>query len=96
MVPGVTGIADDVLAKGDDETSYDVSVLSIPKTAWSDNLKFNLNKIQFKMKECKFLLLLLTQEGMSIDQKKVSAIRKSNAPQYEKELESIQGMVNYL
>ena len=54
MVPGVTGIADDVLAKGDDETSYDVAVLSLVKTAQSSNVESNPTKIQLKMKECKF------------------------------------------
>ena len=50
---GVTGIADDVLAKGDDETGHDVTFLSLLETAQSNNLKFNPNKIQFKMKECR-------------------------------------------
>ena len=51
-VPGVTGIADDLLAKEDDEISHDVAVLSLLKTAQSTNLKFNPDRIQFKMKEC--------------------------------------------
>ena len=58
-VPGITGI-DDVLAKGDDETSHDVAVLNLLKTAQSNNLKFNPDDIQFKMKECEFFGQLLT------------------------------------
>ena len=95
-VPGVTGIADDVLAKGDDETSHDVPVLSLLKTAWSNNLKFSPDKVQFKTIECKFFGQLLTQVGMSINLKKVSPIRKMDALHSKKELESYQGMVNYL
>ena len=33
---------------------------------------------------------------MSIDQKKVDAIRKIDVPQSKNELESFQGMVNYI
>ena len=39
------------------------------------------------MKECKFFGQLLTPEGLSINQKKVDAIRKMDAPQAKKELE---------
>ena len=75
-VPGIIGIADDVIAKGDNETSHDVAVLSLFETAWSDNLKFNPDKIQFNTNECRFFGQLLIPEGMSIDQKKVDDIRK--------------------
>ena len=83
-VPGVTGIGDDVLAKEDDETSYDVAVLSLLETAQSNNLKFNPEKMQLKTKECKFLGHLLIPAGMRIHKKKVSAIRKMDAPQSKK------------
>ena len=42
-VPGVTGIADDVLAKVNVEMSQDTTVCSLLRTARSDNLNFNLN-----------------------------------------------------
>ena len=76
--------------------SHNIAVLSLLETAQSNNLKFNSDKIQFKMKECKFFGQLLTPEGMSIDQKKVDATRKMDAWQSKKELESFQDMVNYL
>ena len=43
-VPGVTGIADDVLAKEDTKVSCDVSVLSLPEMAQSNNLSSMLTK----------------------------------------------------
>ena len=48
---GITGIADDVFAKGDKKISHDVAVLGIVKMVQSNNLKFNPDKIQFKTKE---------------------------------------------
>ena len=73
-VPGVTGIADDVLATGDSEINHDVAVLSLLKTGWNNNLNFNLDKIHFKTRECK-LFGQFTQVSMSVDPKKVDAIR---------------------
>ena len=55
-VHGVTWIAEDALAKGDEEISHDVAVLSLLQTAQSTNLKFNPDKIEFKTKECRFSL----------------------------------------
>ena len=93
-VEGATGIADDLLAKGDSEVSHDLAVFSLLGTAQSNNLKFNTDKIQFKMKECKFFGQLLTMEEMSINLRINIAIRQMGASKCKKEQESFQGMVN--
>ena len=54
VVPGVMGIADDVLAKGGSETNHDIVVLSLLETVQNNNLKFNPDRDQFKKRECKF------------------------------------------
>ena len=95
-VPGATGIVDGVLAEEDSEINYDIAVLSLLKTTRSTNLNFNTDKIQFKTWECNFFGHLLTPEGMSIDLNKVNAIKLMGAPQCKKELESFQGVINYL
>ena len=48
------------------------------------------------MKECQFSGQLLTSEDISINQTEVNAIMKMDAPQSKKDMESFQGMVNYL
>ena len=93
---GVTSMADGVLAKGDSEINHDIAVLRILKTAHRKNIKFNADTIQFKMRECKFFGQLLILEGMSINLMKVEAIRQMGTLKCKKELESFQGMVNYL
>ena len=45
MVPDVTGIGDDVLAKGDSDINHDIVVLILPETAQNNNVKFNPEKI---------------------------------------------------
>ena len=67
-LPGVIDIADDVLAKGDDETSHNVAGFSLVEIAENNNLKFNSDKIQFKIKDCKFFEQLLTPEVMSTEE----------------------------
>ena len=95
-MPGVTSITDDVLAKGTDDRSHDIAVLRLLETARANNLKLNPNKFQFKTQQCRFFGQVLTPEGMSIDPKKVEAIRQMQPPQARKDLESFQGMVKYL
>ena len=73
-VSGFTDIAVDVPAKGNNEMSHHVVVLTLLGTTRSNNLQFNLEKIQFKTKECKFFRQELATEGMRIDEKKVQAI----------------------
>ena len=75
------GIANDVLAKDDSEINHDIMVLSLHETAQNNNLKFNPDRIQFKRRDCRFLWKLLTQEGMSVDQKKVDATRQMDTMQ---------------
>ena len=47
-VPGVTGIADNVLPKGDSKTNHDMAVLSLLETAQNNSLKCNPHRIQDK------------------------------------------------
>ena len=81
VVPGITGIRNDVLAKGYSKINGDITVLSLLETAQNNNLKFNLDKIQFRTRECKFLGSFSPQ---------------MDALQCKMDLKCFQGMVNYL
>ena len=54
-VPGVTGKAEDILAKGGSEINDDTAVISLLQTAKNNILRFNPDKIQFKKREQVFL-----------------------------------------
>ena len=95
-MPDVTGLADDVFAKGDSEIIHDIAILSQPERAQNNNLKFNPDRIHFKTRECKCFGWHVTPDSMSVDPKKVYAIRLMDATQCRKECENFQGMVNYL
>ena len=89
-VPNVTGLADNVLAKGDSEQIHDTVMLNLLDTASSNNIKFNPRKLQFKTQQCKFFGHFLTPKGILIDPQRVDAINCMEPPQSKKELDSFQ------
>ena len=50
-VPNSTGIADDILCHGNEETAHDAAVITLLETARANNLTFNANKFVFKSQD---------------------------------------------
>ena len=61
-----------------------------------NNLSLNPDKIQFKSTDCKFFGQRLTPEGLKPDPEKIKAILGMQPPQSIQQLQSFNGMVNYL
>ena len=61
-----------------------------------NNLSLNPDKIQFKSTDCKFFGHRLTPEGLKPDPEKIKAILAMQPPQSIQQLQSFNGMVNYL
>ena len=70
LVPGVLGIADDIVIHGATENTHDGTVLILCKTARLNNLSLNSKKMQFKSTDCKFIGHRLTLDGIKVDPKK--------------------------
>ena len=96
LVPGVLGIADDIVIHGATETTHNGTVLVLCKTARLNNLSLNSKKMQFKSTDCKFFRHRLTPDGIKVDPKKIEAIVQMDPPQHIASLQSFNGMVNYL
>ena len=96
LVSGVLGIADDVVIHGDTENTHDGTVLVLCETARLNNLSLNSKEMQFKSTDCKFFGHRLTPEGIRVDPKKIEAIIQMDPPQNMANLQSFNGMVNYL
>ena len=96
LVPGVLGIADDIVIHGATENTHGGTVLLLCKTARLNNLYLNSKKMQFKSTDCKFFGHRLTPDGIKIDPKKIEAIIQMNPPQNVAHLQSFNGMINYL
>ena len=96
LVPGVLGIADDIVIHGATENTHDRTVLVLCKTARLNNLSLNSKKMQFKSTDCKLFRHRLTLDGIKVDPKKIEAIIQMDPPQNVASLQSFNGMVNYL
>ena len=95
-VPRVLGIADDIVIHGPTENTHDGTVLILCETARLNNLSLNSKKMQFKSTHCKFFGHRLTPDGIKVDPKKIEAIIQMDPPQNVANLQSFDGMINYL
>ena len=96
LVSGVLGITDDIVIHGATENTHDRTVLVLCETARQNNLSLNSKKMQFKSTDCKFFGHRLTPDGIKVDPKKIEAIIQMDPPQNVANLQSFNGMVNYL
>ena len=96
LLKGVHGIADDILMHGETEVQHNSRLLTLLETARMNNLLLNPDKIQFKSTDCKVFGHRLTPEGLKPDPEKIRAIISMQPPQSIQQLQSFNGMVNYL
>ena len=96
LVPGVLGIADDIVIHGATGNTHDGTVLILCETASLNNLSLNSKNLQFKSFDCKFFGHRLTPDGIKVDPKKIEVIIHMDPPQNVASLQSFNGMVNYL
>ena len=95
LVPGVLGIADDIVIHGATENTHDGTVLILCDTARLNNLFLNSKKMQFNCTESNFFGHRLTLDGIKVDPKKIKAIIQMDPPQNMASQQSFNGMVNY-
>ena len=93
LVPGVLGIADDIVIHGPTENTHDRTVLILCKTARLNNLSLNSKKMQFKSTDFGHRITL---DGIKVNPKKMEAIIQMDPPQNVANLQSFNGMINYL
>ena len=93
---GVTGIADDIVIFGKSETDHDNNLIKLLDRAKENNVRFNIEKLQFKIPETKFFGHVWTKDGLKPDPEKVRAITNMQPPQNVQDLQSYLGMINYL
>ena len=88
LVPGVLGIADDIVIHGATENTHDGTVLVLCETARLNNLSLNSKKMQFKSTDCKFFRHRLLLDGIKVDPKKIEAIIPMDPPKNVANLQS--------
>lgn len=95
-IQGVHMITDDMIIAGADEAEHDEILQKVMNRAKEKNIKFNRDKIQFKVNEVKYMGCILGQDGMKPDPEKVKAIVQMPQPEDKKGVQRLLGTVNFL
>ncbi|UYV71423.1 K02A2.6-like, partial [Cordylochernes scorpioides] len=95
-IEGVVCFMDDIVVYGPSLEEHNERVRQVLKKIQEEGMTLNPEKCQFGVETVKFLGHTLSSEGLFIDEEKLDAITKKEAPRSTKELKSFLGMVNYL
>ena len=95
-LPGVTGIADDMVILGRNEEEHDRNLILFLETTRKNGLVLNKRKLQFKKEEVSFFGHRWNSTGMSPDPKKTESILKMQFPPDKETMHSFLGLVNFL
>lgn len=87
---------DDILIATKTEQEHNELLKKVVDAAQANNVRFNIDKLQFKKSDIKFLGHIFCAEGIKPDTEQVKTIIKLADPKNKKELQSILGMANYL
>ena len=95
-LPGVTGIADDMVIFGRNEEEHDRNLILFLETTRKNGLILNKRKLQFKKEEVSFFGHRWNSTGISPDPKKTESILKRQFPPDKETMHSFLGLVNFL
>ena len=80
-VPGVTGIADDMIIYGKTNQEHDENLLNFLEVCRRNNLTLNPDKMQFRLPKVSFFGHTWSDKGLSADPKKIKAVKRMELPQ---------------
>ena len=94
-IDGVEVIFDDIIVAAQDEKEHDEIMAKLLERAKAENVKFNPEKLQYKVKEVKYMGNIVSESGLKPDSEKVRAILDMPLPKSKEELRRFLGMVNF-
>ena len=95
-IPGVTGIADDMIIYGRNDQEHDKHLVNFLEVCRKNTLTLNPDKMQFRLPQVSFFGHQWSARGLSPDPKKTAAVKHMELPQDMKTMRSFLGLVNYL
>lgn len=95
-IDGVFIVADDMIIAAENKTEHDRILQKVMDRAIRLNVKFNKDKVQYMVKEVKYLGHIISAEGVKPDDSKVTAIQHMPPPTDRKGLQRLLGMTRYL
>jgi hypothetical protein len=95
-IPGVFIYIDDILIMGRSKLEHDSSLRMVVQRARERNVRFNPGKFQYNVPQVKYLGLIFSAQGYTVDSERIRDIENLSDPTSRKELQSFLGMVNFL
>ena len=95
-LPGVTGIADDMIIYEKSELEHDRNLLQFLKTPKSNGLVLNKSKLQFKKQEVHFFRHRWNSHEITPDSTKVDSILKMEFPKDNETMHLFLRLINFL
>ena len=95
-LPGVTGIADDMVVHSRTEEEHDRNLILFLETTRKNGLILNKKKLQFKKEEVSFFGHRWNSTGISPDPKNTESILRTEFPPYKETMHSFLGLANFL
>lgn len=95
-VENVAIYIDDIIIWGNTKQQHDMVLEKVLEIASRNNVKFNLNKCQFRIKEIKFMGHIINDSGVAVDPERVKAIEDFPEPKSKKDVQRLLGVINYV
>ena len=95
-VPGVTGIADDMIIYGRSDLEHDKHLINFLEVCRKNTLTLNPDKMQLRLPQVSIFGHQWSAKGLSPDPKKIAAVKRMNLPQDVEMMRSFLGLMNYL
>ena len=95
-IPGVTGIADDMIIYGRNDQEHDEHLMNFLEVCRKNTLTLNPDKMQFRLPQVSFFGHQWSARGLSPDPKKIATVKQMELPQDMETMRSFLGLVNYL
>jgi len=86
---------DDVIVGIEDKEGYDKLVAEIIKRLEENDLYIKPEKYKWKMREVRFLGVVIGLEGIKMEEEKVKDVLDWPTPKYVKDVQKFLGLVNY-
>ena len=95
-IPGVTGIADDMIIYGSNDQEHDEHLVNFLEVCRKNTLTLNPDKMQFRLSQVSFFGHQWSARGLSPDPKKIETVKRMELPQDLETMRSFLGLINYL
>ena len=95
-VPGVTGIADDMIIYRKTDHEHDGNLLNFLEVCRKNNLTLNPDKMQFTLPKVSFFGHTWSDKGLPANPKKIEGVKRMELPQDVETIRSFLRLISYL